>query len=96
MTHKLRTLQGQLRSAIHRNATLAAERDAALKSAYSAQCAYHDAVKRSVRVDFDPDSPLRTIVTVRICVDNLRSSKSRHDALLYLNHEIARQAGWKL
>lgn len=43
MTHKLRTLQGQLRSAIHRNAALAAERDAALKSAHSAQCAYYEA-----------------------------------------------------
>ena len=95
MTHKLRTLQGQLRSAIQRNATLAAERDAALKSAHSAQCAYYEAVKRSVRVGFDPDAPLRTIVTVRICVDDLKSSKSQHDALLYLNHEVARQAGWK-
>ena len=44
MTHKLRTLQGQLRSAIHRNAALAAERDTALKSAHSAQCAYYEAV----------------------------------------------------
>lgn len=96
MTHKLRTLQGQYRAALQRNAALAAERDAALKSAHDAKCAYHEAVRRSVRIGYEPDNQLRSAITIRICVDYLQSAKSQYDALRYLNHEIVRQAGWKL
>jgi hypothetical protein len=79
MTHKLRTLQGQLRSAIQRNATLAAERDAALHDAHSALCAYHEAVhqrdearRHANQREIDYNAAVRRAYTVETLNESFR------------------------
>ena len=96
VTHKLRTLQGQYRSAVHRNSELAAELDCARKRAFIAERNYREAIQRSVSVGICQESHLRNILTIRLDLSDLNSIKSQIDALVYLNNDISRKAGWKL
>jgi hypothetical protein len=94
MTRKLRTLQGQLRSATHRNTTLAAERDEARRHANQREIDYNAAVRRAYTVE-TLNEPFR-LLSIRISLSSLHSAKSQSDALTSITHDIALQAGWKL
>jgi len=93
MKHKMRTLQGQYKSLLKRNAELTRTIENVEKTTTDLISQYKHIIRRSCQVTTVPES-LGRIINIRVSLDCLDSANFQKDMLDHLCYEISRKAGW--